>query len=350
MSIKKENKRYVVTYPELIFIVFVFGIILVALYPKDMLKKQILNEKSNYDLSMLYLKNLIKHNPGDESLMLVLANQSLKTGNIDLAIRLLELLHQSKNKKIRQKALLLGYDLEKERYFYIKDKKEQQKEFHKLQNIFINIYYQKLYTQELERWYKEAQFLRMPREEYGLLQELIKQKPNDIKLLKRGYYLATILRKEKDALKYLRKLQKHDKKEQEKWLLEEYYIAMREKNYDRAEKILLSQVANKPKYKNILADFYLYRQKYTQAAKIYLDLYKQTTSKKKKVEYFKKAIQSLIGAKKYHMATTMMKQHEDDFIHNEKMRQFIMKNYVAAGNLDAAAAYANKILQLKYGL
>ena len=74
------EKVYVATYKELIFTFIVFSIILIVLYPKDLLKEQILAEKSNYDLSMLYLENLLDHDPNNESLMLILAEQSLRTG------------------------------------------------------------------------------------------------------------------------------------------------------------------------------------------------------------------------------------------------------------------------------
>jgi hypothetical protein len=39
MSYVNEDKQFVVTYKELVFIVFVFIAILVALYPKDLLKQ-----------------------------------------------------------------------------------------------------------------------------------------------------------------------------------------------------------------------------------------------------------------------------------------------------------------------
>ncbi|MDQ7066894.1 MAG: hypothetical protein Q9M40_02205 [Sulfurimonas sp.] len=103
----KIKKVYVITYKELIFTFLMFSVILIVLFPKDILKEQILAENSNYDLSMLYLKNLLKHSPEDESLMLILAEQSLRSGKRDLSLRLLELLLQSKNVEYRHKAHIL---------------------------------------------------------------------------------------------------------------------------------------------------------------------------------------------------------------------------------------------------
>ena len=50
------EKKYVGTYKEIALMFISFSIVLFFLYPKDMLNKQILSEKSNYDLSILYLK------------------------------------------------------------------------------------------------------------------------------------------------------------------------------------------------------------------------------------------------------------------------------------------------------
>ena len=50
------EKKYVGTYKEIAIMFISFSVILFFLYPKNMISKQILSEKSNYDLSMLYLE------------------------------------------------------------------------------------------------------------------------------------------------------------------------------------------------------------------------------------------------------------------------------------------------------
>ena len=123
MSSVNNSKEYVASYKELIITFLVFCIILFMLYPKDLIKEQILAENSNYDLSMLYLKNMLKNDPSNESLMLLLASQSLRSGKKDLAYKLLELLHNSKDKTVRYKAFRESYILAKEDYFYFEFQK-----------------------------------------------------------------------------------------------------------------------------------------------------------------------------------------------------------------------------------
>jgi len=55
-----EKRFYVVRYYELIFLVAVFATILVLLYPKELIRTQVLNEGKNLDLSIVYLNYLIK--------------------------------------------------------------------------------------------------------------------------------------------------------------------------------------------------------------------------------------------------------------------------------------------------
>ena len=150
---------YVVTYKELIFISVVFAIILIVLYPKDLIKQEIASERSNYDLSMLYLKDLLKHSPKDESLKLILAEQSLRSGKKDISLNLLNELIYSKNKKRRYKALLLNYELRKTDFFTIKNILKKDKEKELLKELFSLIYKQKIYNiEKLDYWYNEAVF------------------------------------------------------------------------------------------------------------------------------------------------------------------------------------------------
>ena len=165
MSYVDNNKEdefeevYVVTYKELIFISAVFIVILIVLYPKDLIKQEIRSENSNYDLSMLYLKDLIEHSPKDESLKLILAEQSLRSGKKEQSLELLNKLIFSKNIKRRNKALLLSYELRKSGYFDIEIKFKQQKERKILKELFKHIYSKKLYDEKyLDKWYSEAVF------------------------------------------------------------------------------------------------------------------------------------------------------------------------------------------------
>jgi len=345
---KLTQKKYVVTYKELIFIFCVFVIILVALYPKDLLKEEIVSEKANYDLSMLYLKNLLQHNPDDESLMLILATQSIQSGNKDLAIRLLELLLKSENAKIRKKALLLSYELNKEQYFYIKEPALQKKAKKKLKKLFYLIYNGNLYADtDLQRWYQEAIFLDATWPAYTLAKQMIEKGNHDIKLIKNTFYTAVKLKKKSDALYLLSLLIKYDAKEHKKWILQKYNLYMSFKDYKNAEQVLVKN-AKSEDLKNLLADFYLFTKQYSKAAKIYFSLYRQSVEQEGRDYYFQKAIEALLSAHKVKEAVKILKKNEDKFLFDQQMREFFLKVYMMTERLDDAAKLSEKILKRVY--
>jgi len=349
MSYISEEKKYVVTYKELIFMILVFVAVLVALYPKDLLKQQIVSEKANYDLNMLYLKNLLKHNPEDESLMLILATQSLKTGNKDLAIRLLELLFKSKKKKIRQKALLLSYDLEKERYFYLHNKKKKMLQRRKLRALFYRIYLGKIYNPEnVQRWYEEAVFVGAGRETYDLAKQHVAKDPANIQRVKEAFYLSVKYKQKKDSFYYLELLKRYDKKQQQKWLLQQYYLYMNYHEYAQVEPFLKAHLHENPEFEKLLAEFYLFRKHYRAASQLFLKLYAKTKEHKQQVYYFKKALESLVAGNYMRKVVRLAKANEDKFLYDKEMRTFLLKIYLASSNLDAAAKLSKKILRVKY--
>jgi len=348
---KPQEHNYVITYKELLFTIFIFIVILVALYPKDLLKQQIVSEKANYDLSMLYLKNLLKHNPDDESLMLILATQSLKTGNKDLAIRLLELLFESKDEKIRQKAIMLSFELEKEKYFYIKNKKQKRIQLTKLRRLFLRIYNAKMYElDDAQKWYEEAVFVGAKYPAYTLLKRTLQNEEHqkNVTLLKEAFFLAVQFSKKKDAFHFLEELKKYDRKNYKKWILQEYYLDMKYKRYTAAEKILVAHQKNDDHIKSILGDFYFYRRRYKEASEIFFSLYKNAQSFREKKIYFKKALQALVAANDTQRVNQLVQENESKFLQDVEMRKFMLKIYLANGKLDKAAALSKKILRLKY--
>jgi len=350
MSDVDNEKSYVITYKELIFTFIVFSAILIALYPKDLLKEQILSEKSNYDLSMLYLKNLIQHSPDDESLMLILAEQSLRSGNKDLSLRLLNLLLDSKDKKIRDKATLLSYDLQKIEYFYLKDKKNnkqivrEKKEV--LTKLFSSIFNSKMYEKDnIDKWYKESLFVNNKKAVHFFLNEKIKKDPTNITLLKENYYLEKELGHRTEILQTLKALQKYDKKHTRKWIMAEYYIRLNYKEYAIAEQLLKKYENATLFYKLKLAEFYLMRKEYVKSSRIYEILLKNTHEYAEQKEYFYKMVKALQASDKLTSAAKKVKDYESIYIHDIEVRNFMLKVYMATGRLDYASSLSKKILR-----
>ncbi len=346
---EKIKKTYLVTYKELIFLFFIFSLILVILFPKDILKEQILSENSNYDLSMLYLKNLLKHSPEDESLMLILAEQSLRTGKRALSLRLLALLLESENEEYRHKANIMSYDLKKDDYFYFQTQLDKANQMKKLKKLFNAIYVEKMYdSKNLDKWFEEANFVNNQKARYDLLEQKIRKTPRDISLLEEGYYLAQQRHQRDDASRYLRLLKKYDSSRANKWALDDYHMNMAFKDYVAAEKILQERAKSSTVWQERLADFHLMNRSYTQASDEYMNLYDSSSTYKEKKRYFYKAVKSLQGGNYLKETAQLVRRYERVFMKDKSARKFMLKIYLATGDLEYASSLSKKILQKEY--
>jgi phage terminase large subunit-like protein len=342
---KNEEKLYVITYKELIFTFIVFSSILFVLYPKDLLKEQILSEKSNYDLSMLYLKNLLIHSPEDESLMLILAEQSLRSGNKDLSLRLLQLLFKSENKEHRERALLLGYELKKDDYYYVKDPEKKAALKKSLEKIYRDIYFGKMYKEaNIEKWYKESLFFNHKESMHYFLNKLIEKDPTEVALLEKSYYLELELKHQNHAMQRIKMLQKYDTKRFQKWVWDEYYTYINFKQYRDAEKVLLEHASQSKLFKQQLAAFYLMRKKYKKSSMIYEEMFKATREYEKRKFYFFKLVEALQAGHYFDAAADKVKRYESYYIEDKEARKFMLKIYIATDHLDYADNLANAIL------
>lgn len=345
----KQEKSYVITYKELVFTFVVFSIILFVLFPKDLLKEQIISEKSDYELSMLYLKNLLRYSPDDESLMLILATQSLRSGDKKLSISLLDRLIKSKDQHIRYQATLLDYDLEKEEYFYLKDPSEKRAKRKKIRKLFILIYKNKMYdAKELEKWYKESLFAQVDYATFDFLEQKVKKTPYNVKLLENTYYFAQKLKHRRKSLKYLKLLQQYDVTNRDKWIKAEYYMYVNHKEYAKAEKLLLKYADTSDAWKNKLAEFYIMKRKFMEASNIYVALFETSVGYKVKRKYFYKSVKALQAGSLFNSATNLAHKYEKFYFKDREARSFILKIYLASGRLDYADKFSKKIFKSEF--
>lgn len=344
-DVDNDEHLYVATYKEIIFLLVVFIIILFALYPKGVLQNQISADKSNYDLSMVYLKDLLEHNPNDQSLQLILLEKSVRSGDIDEALKLSHTLLFSQNEYIRNKAIVLVYDAKKVQYFSFEDTQKQKILYPELQKLFERIYREKLYDDNIEKWYNEAIFVHNQKAAYDFLQQLLEDEPTNIKLLKDGYYLSLDLYKQEDSMRFINDLEKYDTKNSRKWAMAKYSIFMRYKDYKSAE-LLLRQYADQSLDMQLkLANFYLMIQKYEDASDIYLQLFYGAQNEQMKKEYLMKAIKTLQSGNLLKQAALLVHHYESQYIYDREMRKFFLRIYLAAGELDYAAQFSKKILK-----
>ncbi|MDD5400078.1 MAG: hypothetical protein PHQ93_02685 [Sulfurimonas sp.] len=342
MSHVNEDRLQVATYKEIAIVFATFVVILFFLYPKELIKDQILREDSNYDLSMLYLKNMLKHDPKNESLMLTLAKVGLQSGKKDISLRLVELLHSSSDEKIKKEAYTLGYTLHKENYYLVDTQEQKEQIIKKLKSIFLNIVEDNLYdVQDLDIWYEEAIFLNDYLSAHNLLLKKLKQNDNDIQSLERIYYLLNKMGK--DSLPYLQQLQKKDKANALKWIMAEYYLLMDKQKYTEAEILLKKHSLNSDSFVKELAHFYNYTKQYGKASQAYIEIYNKSKDK----EYLIKAIESLQAGNYLKESVELAQKYENFYINDKEFRIFLLKVYLAGGDVKLASKLAKKIMDLE---
>jgi len=351
MSYANNKKIYVATYKEIIIGFLIFCVILVILYPKDTLTKQVLSEQSNYDLSILYLKDMLKNDPSNETLMLSLAQQAFRANKKDLSFRLLELLRNSKVQKTREDAYKLSYKIAKEDYFYLKNKhktKELEIKYAQLKQIFHHIITQRFYKQsEIKELYQESYFLHDKRASYFLVQKLLEQHPNDIKLLRDAFYLAYDLKEYKQSMLYLDKLTLQDKQNSKKWLDERYFLLLKHYSYKEAEAFIISHAQNSVYWKKRLISFYLQHKKYKKVAQLYMNDFHHSSSYKERRELWFKAIKTLQAGGYNKAAVDLGYRYENYFLRDKKARITLLKLYISANDLKKANRLSKKILKLE---
>ncbi len=336
---------YVVTYRELIFLLVIFISMLLFLYPKNLLKQQISSETSNYNLSMLYLENLILHSPNDESLQLILAEQSLRSGQREKSLELLKSLQKSENIQINKKATLLAYELYKLNYNDSTDTNYRMAIKDILVKIFTTIYTNRLDAKEdYARWYLEAVFNQHREASYYYLELKIKT-DKDIKLIETAYYLASGLKKKADTTKYLKMLLQYDKENYEKWLEDYYYLLFSSKKFKKAELLLKGQALRTAKWSRKLAEFYLSRKKFQKSSDEYTNLFNNTMEYEEKKKYFFQAIIALQAGGFMKESADFGAKYENHYIGDREVRKFLLKLYIATGNLEYGAELSKKILK-----
>ena len=345
----KYEKKSVVSYKELLILFVLVVGLLVVLYPRNLLEKQILSEKSNYDLSMLYLENMLKNDPSNESLMLALATQSLNSGNIDLASKLLELLHNSKDVKIQSKAIRLSYKLTKIDYYYFKEnsmKREELEYYKKLQLLFKTISSNKFYEdKEHEEYYKEAIFLNDTQNSYKFVKKLLQSDLHDVDRLADAYYLSRQQHNTSDSLKYINLLLELDKERKKYWQDAKYYVIEQEYSKVDAEAYLLDEAKDSTYWKHRLVQYYKGTNEYAKASNVYISLSLKQDNKVEEVEYLKNALNVLIAGKLNKQAVDLANKHENKFLNSSEMRTYLLKFYMANGSLGSATRLSKKILQ-----
>ncbi len=337
----KNKELPVATNLEIGSIVFIFLAILFFLFPdKGSLVKLVLKEKSNYDLSISYLKSLIVSEPENEKLESALSELYLKTGKIDELIKFVNEKSHSKNPKIIRKLNIYKYGISK-----------QKKEFLKMGEIVKEINKEiRFYDKKIvEMIINDMEYLG----QYGCLFDFVynyikifkPQKEEILRLAEILYYQANNRKDRKNSSRYINILLKYNK---EKWLKSALFY-YENSDRERAIKILKEMIAKKitieEKTKLIekLAYFYLVKKKYKLAS---LEYEKLLMESKEKFKYFKLAINSLMLGKRTGEVYLFSKRYEMIFVRDVKVSYYILKLYQGLGMLGSARDYSKLILKV----
>lgn len=92
-------------------IALMIGAALVLVYPRRTLIDQVQRARGNDPLTLAYLTNLVKTEPRNAELRVLLAEKKFAAGEVEEARELLELLQGSTDEAIRRRALLLSYHM-----------------------------------------------------------------------------------------------------------------------------------------------------------------------------------------------------------------------------------------------
>ena len=135
-------------------------------------------------------------------------------------------------------------------------------------------------------------------------------------------------------------------KESLKWKRAKYYLLLRDKKYNELERFLRQEAKSSLEFAHLLARFYLMRKEYIQASNLYLSMMERLKGYKQKKDYFIKAVDALRAGGYDMIAARLVKRFEQEYLHEEAMRNYMLKVYLAANRIDLAHALALKTLYL----
>ncbi len=345
-NVINRDDQKVVYNIEIIILFIAFLAILIFLYPKNSLQKQVLAESSNYDLTAIYLSNLLRLNPENSDLIFVMAKTLYQQQKYDLAINLLKILSKNRDKGISQDAMILHHKinnirLEKEKNPDIIKRINRENEM-----LLKSIYGMKLSDIETQ---KELYYtaIRVDRRDIALkinrsiLLDINHSKSDYIKWLREFYYLSDELNSTTDSIYALKELIKSDDSENTLvWLNSLFTLA--------GSKIEFNSLIRELNLDGIiLADLYFIKNMYKESAIIYEREFKKERDESKKRALFLKIIKIYKSANNTKEAANIASRYEDIYLKDLDMVNTILKLYLEANRPDLAKSLSLKILKEK---
>ncbi len=301
MSRENKNEPKVTSLYELLAIVALTISLLILFFPKNSIEKLIDSEKRNYDLTIIYLKNIANAYANNPKNWLRLINAYLGMGKIKEAKEAFELFQ--KNAKLDEEhSKILNYHLIKGRYKTQTDKNEKTK-----------------LSKELKKELKEFLKSDNPSLWYFVLNESAELGLKKIRF---------------DALK---KRVRHEKNIDENEVIKAFFLAKEIEKKEEGLKLLKYGVSNSKSEKlfNLLISHYSLKKEYKKMAKEY----EKRFLKYKRPDLFFDTAGLYFQIKDEKKALSFIKEHQKSFIKDSLACQKIIKLYLSYKKLDDAKSF-----------
>lgn len=343
MHTATNSRLKVISYPELVGIFAAFIAVFWLLFPKSMIEQQILNETTNYDLTVAYLENMLRLEPENESMMTALAETAIHSGKYDLAQRLLGVLLHSHQPQTRAKAFWLEYHIFKDSP---RDDTTPDVRLARLRSILTDALAEGMIAPAfLQEWYGEALWLDDKAAALQLTTLALQTAPHHLYWLQQRYALALTLHRSREALQSAQALAEADPARRETWLSDAYYLALDLHDDAVAETTLLQLEPYGMQWREALASFALEHKQYRQASERYRAIARTARVLSLRRRADQMALNALQAGGRIAEALALAKRYETPYLNDPTMTTFLLKFYLGTGELDAAAAYAHRLLQ-----
>jgi hypothetical protein len=339
----KRERDIIITPFEIAVLFIAFLVVLFFLFPKGKLEQHILQERSNYDLTAIYLQNLIRLQPDNSELVLSMANTLYQQEKYHLALNLLDVLSHDTDPKIQQKAILTHLNINKIRADKEKDPNKKAIFIRENDLLLQSISHQQftdinnsktLYYAALSIGDKQSAL------NFNATILPLVQGEEAIKWSENLHYLAAELNNKKEDKKALKFLIKHNKPNQKRWL--DALIPLLNDKDD------IPTLGDELKLEGEqLANFYLANKHITPATDLYQTLYEQEKNKETKTALLLKMISIFRMHNQSAKAANIVRAYEDDYLDNQTVTKKLLKLYLEANHADYAKALSLKIIQQK---
>jgi tetratricopeptide (TPR) repeat protein len=339
-----SKPKEVVNNREIFFIFIVFVFVFYMIYPEKMLQKQVLSEKSNYELTGVYLENMLRLDPDNTKLMLAAAKVSLERGNLDLCEKLLQVLRKSNDSSVKNSLEKLEFRLIETQIQHSNNPKYIAKKREMLSAIVKRVYEKKLFDKkDALVWYRRAITLSQNKIALNFIKSL--SDSNDPKDLEQCVYIMIQPENRYKRIECAEKLSHFDGKYTKKWLVAAWTLYVQERDYKKAIEILERLVKIDSSYKTILAETKYAAGQFVESSKLYMVFYKNSNSYERKKEYLLKAILALSSGKLNSKAVELAQKYEDNYLNDDKMMQKLIKLYLSMSELKAARKLSLKMMK-----